>query len=46
MKLYIFIAFIFLIHVAIYIELLNISLDNILILYFEELLKNNKCILS
>ena len=39
MKLYIFIAFIFLLYVAIYIEMLNISLYNILILHFEELLK-------
>jgi hypothetical protein len=45
MKLYMFIVFIFLIHVAMYIEMLNISLNNILISYLVELLKNSKCTL-
>jgi hypothetical protein len=44
-KKFMFIVFIFLIHVAMYMEMLNIFLDNIKF-HILKLSQNNKCILS
>jgi hypothetical protein len=45
-KFYVLIVFIFLIHVAMYMEILHISFDNIIISYFVELLQNSMYVLS